>query len=131
MLSGPLRTLQNMAYVSDARMSAQQVADRLGVAEKTVRRWIESGKLDAARHGKTFAIDLAAAEAVFAQSRSGRGAGRQSEAEIRAAGAETALLELKGRYAELREQVVRLERELSNERRRVAALEARAHLRAA
>jgi len=120
-----------MAYVSDAPMSAQQVADRLGVAEKTVRRWIESGKLEAARHGKTFAIDLAAAEAVFAQSRSGRGAGRQSETELRAAGAEAALLELQGRYAELREQVIRLEHELAIERRRAAAFEVRAQLRAA
>ena len=131
MLSGPLRTLPNMVYVSDARLSAQQVADRLGVAEKTVRRWIESGKLDAVRHGKTFAIDLTAAEAVFAQSRSGRGAGRQSETELRAAGAEAALLELQGRYAELREQVIRLEHELAIERRRAAAFEVRAQLRAA
>lgn len=120
-----------MVDVSGALMSAQQVADQLGVAEKTVRRWIESGKLGATRQGKTFAIDLAEAEALFASSPSGRGAARQLEAEIRAAGAETALLELKGRYAELREHVVRLERELSLERRRVAAFEARAQLRVA
>jgi excisionase family DNA binding protein len=129
MLSGHVRRLSNMAHVSDGRISAQEVADRLGVAEKTVRRWIECGKLDAARHGKTFAIDFSEAEAVFAQSRSGRGAGRQSEAEIRAADAEAALLEFKGRYAELREHVVRLEHELATERRRAAAFEVRAQLR--
>src|SRR5262245_37501571 len=96
----------------EERLSAQQVADRLGVAGKTVLRWIERGGLVAERRGHAFSIRFADAERVFRQSSSGRVADRGSDAERRAALAEADLLELRGRYQELRDVVDRLEREL-------------------
>jgi excisionase family DNA binding protein len=115
----------------DRRYSAQQIADHLGVAEKTVRRWIDRGLLPAERQGHSFAIRLSEAEAVFATSRSGRAAGKGSDAELRAQRAEATVAEFRGRCSELRDQVMRLERELAEERRRSAILEVRLDAQAA
>lgn len=116
-------------------LSAQQVADRLGVAEKTVRRWIESGKLSADRQGGAFGIRIEDAEEVFVRSPVGRAARRVNEQNDDLAGrlraAESALDELRGRYRETQERLVRLEAELAEERRRSARLELQLELAAA
>ncbi|TML58514.1 MAG: helix-turn-helix domain-containing protein [Actinobacteria bacterium] len=46
-----------------------EVAVRLGVAERTVRRWIAAGELPAHRDGRAFAIRLRDALRVHEQSR--------------------------------------------------------------
>jgi len=130
MLSGRLINVSVMLNGSRT-YSAQEVADRLGVAEKTVRRWIESGRLRADRVGHRFAVDMRDAELVYAESRSGRVGGRGAEAESEARRLENELAVMRGRYAELQELVERLEAALGEERRRTALLEARLELRAA
>jgi excisionase family DNA binding protein len=109
----------------DTTLSAQQVADRYGVAEKTVRRWIESGRLPAEKLGRAFAIDPADAENAFRGTRSGRLAGREALLEERLREAESEALLLRGRYLELQERTERLERELDAERSRRLRLELR------
>jgi excisionase family DNA binding protein len=52
--------------------TARQVASELGVAERTVRRWIASGDLAAEKKGGAFLIDLDAARETFKRSRAGR-----------------------------------------------------------
>ena len=109
----------------DAPLSAQQVADRYGVAEKTVRRWIESGRLPAEKRGRAFAISPLDAEAAFRTTRSGRTAGREALLEERLREAESEALLMKGRYLELQDRAQRLERELEAERSRRLRLELR------
>jgi excisionase family DNA binding protein len=120
-----------MTQLVERRHTAQEIADHLGVAEKTVRRWIDRKLLPADRQGHAYAIRLEDAERVYASSPSSRGAGKESEVATRAERAETELAELRGRYAELREYVLRLEEALSDERRRAAVLEVRSEVRAA
>ena len=40
-------------------LSAVEAAKRTGQSERTIRRWIESGKLPATKHGSQFKIALA------------------------------------------------------------------------
>jgi len=40
-------------------LSAVEAAKRIGQSERTIRRWIESGKLPATKHGSHFHIALA------------------------------------------------------------------------
>ena len=51
----------------------------LGVAERTVRRWIKRGDLEAAKSGGAYRIDPHAARQTYESSRSGRGAAREKE----------------------------------------------------
>jgi excisionase family DNA binding protein len=131
MLSGRPRKLVPMVRPLDRLHSAQEIADRLGVAEKTVRRWIDRGLLPAQRQGHAFAIRMEDAERVFAASPSSRAAGRGLEVESHVKRVEAELAELRGRYAETREQIARLERALSDERRRAAVLEVQLEVKAA
>jgi excisionase family DNA binding protein len=108
-----------------ASLTAQQVADRYGVAEKTVRRWIESGRLAAEKRGRAFAISPLDAESAFRATRAGRLAGREAALEERLREAESEALLLKGRYLELQDRVQRLEQELEAERSRRLRLELR------
>jgi excisionase family DNA binding protein len=92
--------------------TARQTADELGVAERTVRRWISSGDLAAEKQGGAFLIDLDAAHETFKRSRAGRSAERSSE-----------LAELRGRYLEVCERLTLAEAVLTEERARRKRLE--------
>jgi excisionase family DNA binding protein len=119
MLSGRISIVGCMVVTADElRMSAQQVADRLGVAEKTVRRWIESGRLPASRRGKTYAILLADAQRVHGETVSPRS---RELAELRAA-----YIRLEARYELLEQQLARAEARYEDELRRRISLEAKA-----
>jgi excisionase family DNA binding protein len=99
-------------------MNAQELAEELGVAERTVRRWIAQGRLRAERRGRAFVIDPAAVEAALDELVPRRAAPRAERAEQDAAYAE-----LRGRFALLREMYEQLQDQLADERRRVARLE--------
>jgi excisionase family DNA binding protein len=101
-------------------VTARQAAEELGVVERTVRRWIGAGELPAEKQGGAFVIDLDAARDVHRRSRAGRSAERSTE-----------LAELRGRYLEVSARLQQLERELAEERRRSARLEAILYPRAA
>jgi hypothetical protein len=78
-----------------------------------VRRWIVAGELPAQKERGAFVIDLDRAREVHSRSRAGRAAERSTE-----------LAELRGRYNEVRARLEQVERELADERRRSARLEA-------
>jgi hypothetical protein len=90
-----------------------------------VRRWIERGDLPAEKHGRTYMVRRADAEQLRL-----RTADRPAPVEL-AARQETEEvvlsrereIELRGRYRELQERVLRLEQELDTERRRSIRLE--------
>ncbi len=115
-------------------MSAQQVADHLGVAEKTVRRWIERKQLPAEREGHAFQIRLDDAEAVFARTFAGRAVKRVSATvdsqERELADAQAELAQLRGRYNELRERVDVLQAERDEAVRALMRMELERELRA-
>ena len=94
-------------------VTAREAAEELGVVERTVRRWIVAGELPAQKERGAFVIDLDAAREVHRRSRVGRSESRSTE-----------LAELRGRYAEVCARLERVERELAEERRRSARLEA-------
>jgi excisionase family DNA binding protein len=104
-------------------MNAQALATHLGVAERTVRRWIERGDLNATKRGRSFVIRREDGERL----RGGAGGRIVDELSSLAqllADRERELAVLEGRYAELEERSRRLERVLDEERRRTAILEA-------
>jgi excisionase family DNA binding protein len=94
-------------------VTARQAAEELGVVERTVRRWIRAGELPAEKRSGAFVIDLDAAREVHRRSRAGRSAGQATE-----------LAELRGRYLEVTARLAQVERELTEERRRSARLQA-------
>ena len=106
---------QDQAFVN-----AREAAEALGVAERSVRRWISSGLLPAAKRGRSFEIRLVDARRVHERSRG-----------VATARVRDELMELRGRYAEIRERVQRLESELAEERQRASRLEAQLTSRAA
>jgi excisionase family DNA binding protein len=101
-------------------VTAKEAAEELGVVERTVRRWIRGGELRAEKRGGAFVIDLDDAHHVHGRSRSGRSLTRSTE-----------LAELRGRYLEVSARLAQIERELAEERRRAARLEALLDQRAA
>jgi excisionase family DNA binding protein len=107
-------------------MTAQQVADALGVAERTVRRWIARGELNATKSGRSFSIRAEDVEAMLGSASSSR---LSAHAEERARDA--AFAELQGRYNELKELLVSVQRELAEERRHSARLELQLEMKAA
>lgn len=58
--------------------TAREIGEALGVAERTVRRWITSGRLNAEKDQGAFRINLDEARRVFNDSRGGYSAGRAS-----------------------------------------------------
>jgi excisionase family DNA binding protein len=94
-------------------VTAREAADELGVAERTVRRWIAAGELPAEKHGGAFMIDIEQAREAHRHSRAGRGIDRTTE-----------FAELRGRYLEVSERLAAAERELAAERVRSARLHA-------
>ena len=90
------------------RLSARDAARRVGVSERTVRRWIGSGELEAEKHGGRFLIAPADVDAAFSRSRA-------------ATGVEQA--EWKGRYLEASERLKSVEAELARERQQRIRLE--------
>jgi excisionase family DNA binding protein len=97
-----------------ALYNAREVAEALGVTERTVRRWITAGQLPAIKAGRAFQIRIEDARAVVARSGG-----------VRRARAETQLAELRGQYRELQAHARRLERMLADEQRRAGHLEER------
>jgi excisionase family DNA binding protein len=101
-------------------MNARQVALQLGVSERTVRRWIASGRLHAVKEGRDFRISLGDAELALKEARG-----------VPIRQVRDSLIELQGRYKELHERIARLEEQLAAERRRSGKLEAQLERRAA
>jgi excisionase family DNA binding protein len=106
-------------------MSAEALATHLGVTEQTVHRWIERGDLPAEKHGRTYMVRRQDAEQLRLRA-TDRPAPvareRRQEGEDLLALREREI-ELRGRYRELQERVIRLEQELDAERRRSIRLE--------
>lgn len=116
----------SFAKTEGRTMSAQDVATHLGVAERTVRRWIAGGDLAAEKQGGQFAIRL---EDVEALDRIGGRIRRERQQVEDTAARDRAYAELNGRYLELKERVRDLELELAEERKRAARVEAELELR--
>ena len=132
MLSGVGLKIRDMelAKAEGRGLSAQAVADELGVAERTVRRWVESGRLPAKRKGRAFVIELEDALRLHGQAPLGRSDRTRIErdqqlhdlrGELDAHQEE--LFALRGRYAEVVQRLENAERELAAERRANARLE--------
>jgi excisionase family DNA binding protein len=106
-------------------MSAEALATHLGVTEQTVRRWIERGDLPAEKHGRTYMVRRADAEQLRLRTADRPApvepAARQETEEVVLSRERE--IELRGRYRELQERVLRLEQELDAERRRSIRLE--------
>jgi excisionase family DNA binding protein len=117
--------------MSDDGLTAQEVADRLGTTEKTVRRWIDAGRLEAAKVGNAYSIRLSDAEAVFRVSRAGRGAAASSTLEQRVDELRQEVAHWQARYHEVREREERLESLLREQQLLTARLEVRVDLPAA
>jgi excisionase family DNA binding protein len=105
-------------------LNAQEVAQRVGVTERTVRRWIESGRLNAEKRGRSFAIRLTDVEHIIGGSSTSRATRRALQLEEFASQRDHETAELRGRYLEIKERLAQLEAELAAERRRAALLEA-------
>jgi excisionase family DNA binding protein len=99
-------------------MNAQALATHLGVAERTVRRWIERHELPAERRGRAFVIRREDGERMLlGDFAAGAVDDRSHLAEIVAA-KDRQLAELQGRYLEVQERLARVEHELDEERRK-------------
>ena len=123
-----------VSSVDDPLLSAQAVAEELGVTERTVRRWIETGRLRAEKRGRSFQIRLEDANALAPAPTSGARARESSRLldaqveeleqlrhEVQAAREEAA--RFRGRYEEATERARHLEAALDFERRRALRLE--------
>ncbi len=120
-----------MASTQQPKMvSAESLAAQLGVSEQTVRRWIERGDLPAEKHGRTFMVSREDAEQLWLRAAEKPAQQERPEVDERIARYERDLLELRGRYLELQERVIRLEQELDSERRRSIRLELELELEA-
>jgi excisionase family DNA binding protein len=104
-------------------MSAQECALYLGVAERTVRRWIARGDLPAEKRGRSFVIRLADAVSLKPATAAARNVREIAYARLAASARERELIELRGRYLELKERAERLERELDLAKARAHKLE--------
>jgi excisionase family DNA binding protein len=89
-------------------MNAREAAARIGASERTVRRWIHSGRLRATRRYGEFVIDPVDLDEAVSN--------RPERGHISSG-------ELRGRYFEVRERARYLERELAEAQRRIAQLE--------
>jgi excisionase family DNA binding protein len=110
--------------VANELLSAQEVAARIGVTERTVRRWIKQGDLPATRRGRSYEIDLGAARSLAPSSSNGHRRSTELVAALARRDRDYALLE--GRYLELKDHHAAAQRELQEERMRRIELETRA-----
>ena len=115
-----------MLTEAEGSLTAQEVAEHLGVHERTVRRWIEAGRLPAAKRGASFAIAAGDVEKLATASLRKRVLARVDERER-----DAAYLELQGQFKLLSEMYEKAQVELAEERRRVARLELELEVRAA
>ena len=123
-MSGIRTTLRGMA--GNELLSAQEIAARIGVTERTVRRWIKQGELPATRRGRAFEIDLEEARALAPSSSGGHRRSTELVATLARRDRDYAVLE--GRYLELKEQYASVQRELREERAKRMAVETQADL---
>jgi excisionase family DNA binding protein len=123
----PDRTVRCAAYPAGMPtrelLSAQEIAARIGVTDRTVRRWIKSGELSAKRTGRAYEIDLEEARSLAPLSSTGHRRSSELAAALSKQERDYALLE--GRYIELKEQYDKLERTLVTEREKRVELETR------
>jgi excisionase family DNA binding protein len=103
-----------MFLAQEDQVGIKEAADAVGVSDRTVRRWVRQGRLEAKGSERQRKVLLADVRAVHAESHS-----------IRAAQARDEVAELRGRCRELRERVQELERTLAVEQRRTGWLEAK------
>lgn len=103
-------------------MNAQGLATHLGVTERTVRRWIERGELEAEKRGRSFVIRREDGERVKLGALGHVLDNRSALEDLLVAG-DRELAKLQGRYDELQEHTARLEQQLDAERRRSIRLE--------
>jgi len=115
-----------MLVAPEAVLTARDVAETLGVHERTVRRWIESGRLPALKRGASFAIRAEDVDQLATASLRKRVLARSDEKER-----DAAYLELQGQFKLLSEMYERLEMELAEERRRTTRLEMQLEAQAA
>jgi excisionase family DNA binding protein len=108
-------------------MSAQGLATHLGVTERTVRRWIERGKLTGEKRGRAFLIRREDGERMRLGGL-GQVVDDRAQFERLLAERDRELAVLEGRHAELQDRNRNLEAVLHEERRRAALLEARLEL---
>src|SRR3954447_25800284 len=101
-----LCTMKSPDRTSDC-LNAQALATYLGVAERTVRRWIERGELHAERRGRSFVIRREDGERMMLGAFAARVVDDRSHLEDLAAAKDRELAELRGRYLELQERLVR------------------------
>jgi excisionase family DNA binding protein len=114
------------AVADDTLLTAQEVARELGVADKTVRRWIETGRLDARKRGAVYAIRLVdALEAAGGRTSKNKAATLEAAVEH-----QREVAELRGRYLEAKDRIATLEAQLEQERGARIALELQARLAA-
>jgi excisionase family DNA binding protein len=99
-------------------LSAQQVAERVGVAERTVRRWIANGTLPAKKTGRSFEIRIEDVERVAAPSIRRRVAVRAEEQER-----DYEVRGLKAQMELLKQMYAESQRSLSEAQTRIARLE--------
>jgi excisionase family DNA binding protein len=116
---------------AERTVNAQEAAELLGVAEKTVRRWIQQRKLDAHKVGRSFVIretDVRRMEEhlprryAIRSVRDLRSESRQQDVELAA---------LRAKYELLEAQLAEARRELREALERAAAAEALLQRRAA
>ena len=109
-------------------LSAQEVAELLGVSERTVRRWIAIKKLPAKKTGRSFAIRIDDVEKVLGASlrrrMSARVGEREREQEVAALQAQVELLKemyeaSRAELVDATRQIARLEIELDRPTERV------------
>jgi excisionase family DNA binding protein len=97
-------------------MSARQAAAHCGLSEKTVRRWIASGRLNADKMGRDFQVDLDQLAALCGQERgqdadTGRATGRSAKTAGEASGLAAPTFADSAAFVELVRLVDRLQRE--------------------
>jgi excisionase family DNA binding protein len=108
-------------------MNAQALAVHLGVTERTVRRWIKTGDLQAVKQGRAYLIRREDGERMRL-GELGPVVDERSALARQLTERERELAVLEGRYAELQERNRKLEDVLHQERRRAALVEARLEL---
>jgi excisionase family DNA binding protein len=107
-------------------LSAHEIANRIGVTDRTVRRWIKSGELPAVRSGRAYEINLDDARKLAPSSSSGHRRSSELQTQLAERDRERALLE--GRYLELKEHCRAVEQKLAIEQEKRIELEARLRL---